>query len=224
MLRAFFLAGLCGVACFVSSGAAALQTPDPQTATFHAGTRLVEIEVVVRNKNGPIAGLTKDDFTVLDQGKPQRIDVFHAGPANARSPAAPLPAGAVSNRVDRVGEPLPDATVVLIDQLYASVGSIALKAYETKGALEFFRGLGQRDRVAIYTLGRNLRVLQEFTDDHGKLLEALMRKDPGRDLLPPPDLPEGTPAPDPGASGNPPADAIFRGNGGAALRGRPQSD
>jgi len=33
--------------CFAAS-AAAWQTPDQQSATFHAGTRLVEVEVVVR--------------------------------------------------------------------------------------------------------------------------------------------------------------------------------
>lgn len=44
--------------------------------TFQAGTRLVEVDVVVRNRNGPVIGLIKDDFTLLDEGKPQQISVF----------------------------------------------------------------------------------------------------------------------------------------------------
>jgi hypothetical protein len=36
----------------------------------------VEVEVVVRDKKGPITGLTREDFTVLDQGKPQSIADF----------------------------------------------------------------------------------------------------------------------------------------------------
>ena len=46
------------------------------------------------------------------------------------------------------------------------------------------RGLGPRDRAAIYALGRNLHVLQDFTDDPGKLLAALSHVDSGRDLMP----------------------------------------
>src|SRR5579863_1472029 len=93
--------------------AAGSQTP----ATFHAGTRLVEIEVVVRDKQGPVTGLTRDDFTLLDQGKRQRIDVFRAGQADTRKRTAPLAPGAVSNRVNSRGESLPSATVLLFDQL-----------------------------------------------------------------------------------------------------------
>jgi VWFA-related protein len=187
MLRRVSFAGLCGVACFVSSSAAALQTPDQQTATFRAGTRLVQVEVVVRGKRvgftagHPVTGLTKDDFTILDQGKPQRIDVFHAGPASADLPAAPLPPGTVSNRVNRLGEALPNATAVLFDPLNTRFD---LKAYARKGVLELIRGLGPRDRAAIYALGRNLHVLQDFTDDPAKLLAALSHLDSGRDLMP----------------------------------------
>jgi VWFA-related protein len=181
MLRRISLAGF----FFGVASAAALQTPDPQTATFHAGTRLVEVEVVVRGKQGPIAGLKKDDFTVLDQGKPQRIDVFRAGQASSAAgtatPAAPLPPGAVSNRVDHLGKTLPNATVVLFDQLNTRFD---LKAYASKGMLDLIRGLGSRDRTAIYSLGRNLHVLQDFTDDPAKLLAAVAHLDSGRDLMP----------------------------------------
>ncbi|HLQ76421.1 MAG TPA: hypothetical protein VK210_03650, partial [Terriglobia bacterium] len=50
----------------------------PSDGTIQVTTRLVEISVVVRDKNGPVTGLTKENFTVLDNGKVQRIDVFSA--------------------------------------------------------------------------------------------------------------------------------------------------
>jgi hypothetical protein len=83
---------------------AAQQPPEP--AIFHSETRLVEVEVVVRDQrvgppgvhaslayvldSGPPFGLpgaqlenlTKEDFTILDQGKPQSIAVFRMGSAN----------------------------------------------------------------------------------------------------------------------------------------------
>ena len=169
MLRRVSLAGLLGVVCFA------------QTPTFHAGTRLVEVEVVVRGNGGPVTGLTRDDFMVLDQGKPQRIDVFRAGQSTTDMPAVPLVPGAVSNRVNHAGEALPTATVVLFDQLNTRLD---LKDYERKAMLKLIRGLEARDRVAIYALGRNLHVLQEFTDDPGKLLAAVRHLDSGRDLMP----------------------------------------
>jgi VWFA-related protein len=181
MVRRISIVGFYGVACLVAQSPTAFQTPDLPSATFHAGTRLVEIEVVVRGKHGPVAGLTKDNFTVLDQGKPQRIDVFRAGQASSAAAAVPLASGAVSNRVNRLGEALPNATVVLFDQLNTRLD---LKAYESKGMLKLIRGLGLRDRAAIYTLGRNLHVLQDFTDDPAKLLAAVTHLDSGRDLMP----------------------------------------
>ncbi len=164
---------------------AAIATPQP--ATFHAGTRLVQVEVVVRSKSTgfssghPVTGLTRDDFTVLDEGKPQRIDVFRAGQASSQTVTAALPPGAVSNRVNRRGESLPSATVVLFDQLNTRFG---LKAYESKGVLQLLHSLGPQDRAAIYSLGNNLHVLQDFTDDPEKLLAAITHLDSGRDLLP----------------------------------------
>jgi VWFA-related protein len=141
----------------------------------------VEVEVVGRNKNGPVTGLTKDDFTVLDRGKSQRIAVFHAGQASEPVHAVPIAPGAVSNRRDQLGEALPSASVVVFDLLNTRLD---LKAYEHTEMLKLVRGLGPRDRVAIYALGRNLHVLQDFTDDPGKLLAALSHLDSGRDLIP----------------------------------------
>jgi VWFA-related protein len=178
--------GRISIVVYFAAGAGAFQTPDPQPATFHAGTRLVEVEVVVRSRSGPVTGLSKDDFTILDRGKPQRIDVFRAGRMSADVPAVPLAPGAVSNRINRLGDTPSSVapfgyTAVLFDQLNTRFDD---KAYASKGMLNMLRGLGPRDRAAIYALGRNLHVLQDFTDDPGKLLAALAHVDSGRDLIP----------------------------------------
>lgn len=172
-------------ACAILAASAAVsQTSDPQTATFKVGTRLVELEVVVRNKNGPVTGLKRDDFTILDEGKPQRIDVFREGQAQPPGPAVPLPPGAVSNRLTSAGASVSSVagyTVVLYDQLNTRLD---YKDYERKALVKFVRGMGPRERVAIYVLGRDLHVLQDFTDDPAKLIAALQHLDSGRDLMP----------------------------------------
>lgn len=174
---------LAAVVVFVA-GATAAQTPDPQAATFKAGTRLVEVEVVVRNNKGPVTGLTKGDFTILDEGRPQRIDVFRAGQTNGAAAAIPQPPGFVSNRGASGGEGAAGAaayTAVLYDQLNTRID---LKDYERKALIKFVRGMRPGEHVAIYVLGRNLHALQDFTDDPAKLLAALQHVDSGRDLMP----------------------------------------
>src|SRR5690349_11122212 len=76
---------------------------------FRSGTRLVEVDVVVRNKKGSIGGLTKDQFKLLDNGKQQVISTFVAPPE--RGKAEPLPPGAVSNRLTPTGETPSNVTV-----------------------------------------------------------------------------------------------------------------
>jgi len=46
---------------------------------FRSATSIVSVDVIVRDASGNIVrGLTAADFTVLEDGKPQRIDAFNA--------------------------------------------------------------------------------------------------------------------------------------------------
>ena len=47
---------------------------------------MVQVDVIVRGKDGPISGLTKEDFTVLDKGKPQRIAAFNVSVLRGTAP------------------------------------------------------------------------------------------------------------------------------------------
>ncbi|HEY1760086.1 MAG TPA: VWA domain-containing protein [Bryobacteraceae bacterium] len=183
--------------------------PSQEPTVFHAGTRLVEVEVVVRDQpvrppgagawfawafdSGPPfgppgiprKGLTKDDFTLLDNGKPQPIAVFRAGPASPSGDASakPLSPGAVSNRTDNRGQPLNGATAVLIDFLNTDFGCLA---YERMGMTKLLRSFaGADDRIALYTLGENLHVLHDFADDPLKLKEVAAKLDEPHGKLPP---------------------------------------
>ena len=79
-------ATLCGLALMV--GTALSQTPStpppappqtsgPQTPTFRAAVTLVTTDVITRDSNGRfLADLTKDDFTVLEDGVKQTLTSF----------------------------------------------------------------------------------------------------------------------------------------------------
>ena len=58
------------VCCAAAATASAqLDTPAP---TFSTATKLVQVDVIARSQGAPVAGLTKKDFTVLDNGNPQK--------------------------------------------------------------------------------------------------------------------------------------------------------
>src|SRR5262249_31232476 len=89
-----------------------------QNDVLRVNTRLVEVDVVVRSADGPITNLSKDDFTVADNGKVQRVDLFSVSTeerSKAKDALPPLAPGVVSNRTGR--EVPRNATVILFDRL-----------------------------------------------------------------------------------------------------------
>ena len=54
-------------------------TPEKQDPVIRVVTELVELRVVVTDKKGhPITDLTREDFVLLEDGKPQEISFFSA--------------------------------------------------------------------------------------------------------------------------------------------------
>jgi VWFA-related protein len=144
--------------------------------TFHTGTRLVEVDVIVRNGKGPVDGLKKEDFTILDQGKPQQIALFSVTAGRSlMEPAAPLPPGSVSNRLNSRGETPASATILLIDRLNTPIND---QVYANRKVLKFLKEHGDRDRIGIYTLGTSVRAVQDLTDDQEQLDRAVKRINP----------------------------------------------
>src|SRR5579871_1317351 len=63
-------------------------TPQRPQSTFTAGVDVVEMDVSVLDKNHkPVRGLTAKDFTILEDGKPQKIVAFSE--EHAPAPASP---------------------------------------------------------------------------------------------------------------------------------------
>ena len=165
-------------ACLISVQMLALQ----QEGVIRVTTRLVQISVVVHDKNGaPVRDLTKDDFAVFDKGQEQKILFFskesdEAPPINSK----PLAPGIVSNRFANFtsgGEthlaPLPSSlTVILLDGLNTAFTD---QHYAKEGLIKFLNQLQPGDRVAIYTLSNGLRVLHDFTTDTASLLATLAK-------------------------------------------------
>ncbi len=156
----------------LSAAASALQDTTP---VFRAGTKLVEVDVVARSKGAPTTGLAKENFTLFDNGKQQNIAFFSIrSTRNARSAATalpPLPAGAVSNRLERDGPLLSRATILLVDQKNTSQDTQGFAIQRIKA---FVRTSRKADRIGIYSFAKDgeLHAVQELTDDSQLLIKA----------------------------------------------------
>ena len=168
--------------------ALAMQPP----AVFRADTQLVQINVIVRDKNGPVANLNQSDFTVTDHGKPRTISIFAVHKPAAAVPAAsvkavppPVPVNTFSNSALRGADAPPSVTVILLDRLNTMIGGVAANAetplFSSDLALsnakqqlvKYLDDLDPHQRVAIYSLGQGITVLSDFTGDRARLKTIL---------------------------------------------------
>ncbi len=141
-------------------------------------TQLVEVDVVVKGKSGPIANLTQDDFTILDQGKRQKIAAFAVRTGQSAPPGRPglLPSkpGAVSNRANGTS-----TTVFLFDSLNTADQTLGIpsspQAVMRLAALKYLRAAQKGDQYAVYTLAKSIRVVEDFTDDIPRVTRAVDR-------------------------------------------------
>ena len=197
-LRSFVLALVAfaiGTSGAVVGGRAlqAQQQPAPQrpAPTFRSSIDLVTVNVVVRDKDGNVVrGLTRADFTVTEDGRPQSISTFdfeeietspmQALPAEiptilgsvGRAPAAPAPAAAPApeprSAIDMQGR----RVIAMFFDLSSMQPEEALRA--ATSAREYIdTRLTPSDMVAIVTLSTTLQVVQDFTSDRELLLQII---------------------------------------------------
>jgi VWFA-related protein len=120
--------GAAGAAAVVILGTVSVlaQNPTPQTPTFRAGVTLVSTDVIPRDRQGRfIPDLTKDNFTVLEDGVPQTIVSFslvHGGRTfNTLQPPPPsAPEGIILPTTPRraVGDTSGRVLLIFIDDLH----------------------------------------------------------------------------------------------------------
>jgi VWFA-related protein len=159
-----------GVFC-VAAIVAAQETP-----TVRVNTRLVEVDVVVHSKGEAVADLKQDDFTVLDNGKPQKVAAFNiiSSRTNAGE-SVPLPPGAVSNRIPTEGLEPAGTTIVLYDTLNTVPED---QGYGRQALVRYLDTIQRGDHFALYSLGKALSVIQDFTDDLERIRRAARRASP----------------------------------------------
>jgi len=169
------------------------QTLSPGEVRFHSRlyireptisleTRLVQLEVVVRDSRGRVVtGLTRDDFSVYDSGKPRELTAFSADTSspNRASSSSNSQAAAKTRTTDSapaMQSSAPSAIsangrwiAVLFDDLNTPVGDLAHAKIASKRFVKEATASG--DHIAVFTTsaGRSL----EFTGDTAAILAAV---------------------------------------------------
>ncbi len=145
------------------------------TPTFRVDTRLVEVDVIVHQKNEPVSGLTADDFTLFDRGKKQRIAIFSVRQSSDVPAQSRLPAGVVTNRIgltetDRAEAPAP--TIILLDTLNSEPDHMARVRQQL---LLYLDRAPENEVFALYSLNKTLNRLHGFTADRDQLRAIVNR-------------------------------------------------
>jgi Ca-activated chloride channel family protein len=124
------------------------------TAQFRSGVDLVSFVVVASDKEGLVDGLTKDDFTVLEEGRPQTLQFFAQGDVSERLPL-------------RLG------------LLFDVSGSMGMDIEMSRSAaIRFMNALEHAKDVTLVDFDTEVRLARYGQDDFPRLIERIRARKP----------------------------------------------
>ncbi len=194
-----FLAGLLAISAQQTPPRSQQQngvfTPTSGAVKITTNVQLVVVDVSVKDKSGnPIEGLTSNDFTITEDGKPQDIKVFQfqrleetAVPAPALTPRGPQPAPSAPAESKPAAPPVKSVTANQIAPskpgevkykdrrllvMFFDMTSMPIQDQirAQTAAQKFLKTqMTGSDLMAIMALTSDLKVLQDFTDDRDTL-------------------------------------------------------
>jgi len=142
--------------------------------TFRATTNLVDFTIVALDGNGnPITDLKQDEITVTDSGKSRDLAFFRfEGGAQKAAVPKTLPAGGFTNRSEYAPGPTRNIAAIVLDTLNTPAQD---QMWVRAQVMRYLRVLAPETRVAVYSLGEQMAILHDFTEDTGSLRERLAR-------------------------------------------------
>ena len=160
-------------ACFVTCALAATpQQPQQPLPTFRGSVNLVVVDVsVLDGDRSPVRGLTRADFTILEDGQPQEISTFsEIHVPDVVTTTAPWTREVdpdVQDNLDQADRRL--LVVVLDDATPMPIEDVPRVREMARRVIE---RMGPRDLTAVVYVVNKKRG-QEFTSDRQRLLQAL---------------------------------------------------
>src|SRR5713101_5864990 len=142
-------------------------------------SNLVSLDVIVKDKKGKaITDLKPEDFTVFENGVPQKIDFFDATltTSEAAQPTRPndptQPPNDSTRPKSRTPSGFPRNIIALV--LDGQSTELANLKHVREGMMKYIRErISDSDSVALFSISGGLQLLQPFTQDKAKLIAAV---------------------------------------------------
>ena len=143
--------------------------------TFKSGVNFVEVDVIVTDRAGvPVGGLRRQDFDVLEDGKPVEVITFTAVDLPAAEPEAVIPAADRSGSAVASNDQAEDGRVLLIVMDDYHVSFDAGRAATSRAiARKLVERMGPSDLAAVVSTSGRQNAQAEFTSDKARLIEAI---------------------------------------------------
>jgi VWFA-related protein len=189
------LATIAGAA-WVASLATSLEPSSAQSQPpIRSGVELIEVDVVAVDAEGrPVTELRRDEFAVLENGRPRDVVSFSAVSLPTSSPSKP-------RHVDvRTNEGTADGRLIVL--VLDDVNSQRSMTGPLRGAAtELVQRLGPRDHVGLMFVSLDGKGARELTTNHAAVLQAIagfeaavatiQQRTGFRSIAPPSERPEG---------------------------------
>ena len=157
-------------------------------ATIRSTVSLVEIDVQVSNRDGkPVKGLKQDQFSVTEDGKPQKVSTFEyndiervetAGTGDVAPVTVPL--GTITSPEEIKAVVRDHRMIVLFFDLSSLQAEDLLRS--TRAAQKYLQEqMTPADLVAVVVFGNTLKVVVNFTNDRNLLKQAVDAIVPGHE-------------------------------------------
>lgn len=148
------------------------QTSQQQVPLFRTNANLVIVDVVVHDKGNPVHDLKASDFRVFEDGREQKITVFEEHRSTdalqvAKAPADLPPHTYTDARRYAVTSA---ANVLLLDALNTPLSD---QVYVRRRMIQYLHTIPPGTRIAVFTLGSHLRIIEGFTTDSRTIEKAL---------------------------------------------------
>jgi VWFA-related protein len=138
---------------------------DQPSTVLRANTRLVVVDVVATNSKGePVPDLKVEDFSVTEDGKPQKISAFSFKQHNKATQVTGATGGGFSNAPQY--KDVNSLNVILMDAIN---GDFASYAYGRDELIKFLDKGTLTQPTALYVLEQKLTLLHDFTTDISEL-------------------------------------------------------
>jgi len=134
---------------------------------------LVNIDVIVKDKKGKyIPDLKAEDFTIVENGVPQKIEFFDAPLSRVETKSNANNTGANGAEATAPAPSVPRNYVALV--LDSQTTDITNLKQVREGTLKYIRDqITAEDIVALLSVTNGLQMLQPFTQDKAKLMAAV---------------------------------------------------